>query len=180
MKKRSMILAALLAAAALFAVSCASAGPAAPTPPPAAAPEQVAPPPAIPEPEPAPEPAPAVSTPTPAAAVVATPAGDLILEGAKSYTVVDGDTLTKIAIRFYGWENAYYFPVIHLASRDEVLHPDFIVEGMELTLPDLDTNKKNPASRARMKAFIAETAVIYDQKGDPDTAEELRGLAGSL
>ena len=55
------------------------------------------------------------------------PAGDIILEGAQTHLVVWGDSLTKLAKRYYGGENGYFFPLILLASRDVVSNPDVLL-----------------------------------------------------
>ena len=41
-------------------------------------------------------------------------AGDLVMDGAKNYTVKKGDTLTSITKTFYAGDdvNGYYFPII--------------------------------------------------------------------
>ena len=54
-----------------------------------------------------------------------TPAG-------KTYTVVRGDSLSKIAKRFYG--DATKWPRIHEANRDLIKNPDLIYPGQELRL----------------------------------------------
>lgn len=54
--------------------------------------------------------------------------------GGKSYTVVSGDSLSKIAKRFYG--DASQWKKIHAANADKVPNPDLIHPGQELTIPD--------------------------------------------
>src|SRR5215207_10448597 len=49
------------------------------------------------------------------------------------YTVVAGDTLRKIAERFYGDENQW--PRIFNANRDQITNPDQIQVGWVLTIP---------------------------------------------
>lgn len=51
----------------------------------------------------------------------------------RTYTVVSGDTLSKIAKREYG--DAARWPLIHQANRDKVPNPDLIHPGQVLTLP---------------------------------------------
>ncbi|MFO1218940.1 MAG: peptidoglycan-binding protein LysM [Burkholderiaceae bacterium] len=59
---------------------------------------------------------------------VATPADE-----SKYYTVVRGDTLSKIAKEFYG--NANKYPVIFEANKPMLTHPDKIYPGQLLRIP---------------------------------------------
>ena len=52
---------------------------------------------------------------------------------ARTYTVVAGDSLSKIAKREYG--DAGKWPVIFEANRDKIKNPDLIHPGQVLTLP---------------------------------------------
>ena len=52
----------------------------------------------------------------------------------KTYTVVSGDSLSKIARRFYG--DAGQWKKIHAANIDKVPNPDLIHPGQVLTIPD--------------------------------------------
>ncbi|MDR1575526.1 MAG: hypothetical protein LBS37_05930 [Treponema sp.] len=112
------------------------------------------------------------------------PAGDIILEGAQTHLVVWGDNLAKVARTYYGRENGYYFPLIMLASRDVISSPDAITPQTQLTIPDLQRNLDNPASRQRLKEYINEVADMYDRgsgnRWDIETRDELRSLASSL
>jgi hypothetical protein len=146
-----------------------------------------APPPSSPSPveQPAPAPPPPPSPPPPAPAPVVeeiyeTYSDDLILEGAKSYTVSRTDTLSRITRANYGGKNGYFFPIIMLASRETVTDPDLIEPGMELTIPDLQKNLDDPEARAKIKAFLNEIAGVYDRKGQPVIRDQLRALASSL
>jgi nucleoid-associated protein YgaU len=51
----------------------------------------------------------------------------------RSYTVVSGDSLSKIAKREYG--EASKWPRIYEANRDQIKNPDLIHPGQVLTLP---------------------------------------------
>lgn len=53
---------------------------------------------------------------------------------ARTYTVVSGDSLSKIAKRFYG--DASQWKRIHAANVDKVPNPDLIHPGQELIIPD--------------------------------------------
>jgi LysM repeat protein len=90
---------------------------------------------------------------------------DIILDGAKEYTVKSGDSLSRIARDAYGSvENAYYFPLIMLASRNAVADPELIEPGTKLTIPDLQKNLNNAAARGEIKKFLKDVAGVYDQK----------------
>ena len=52
----------------------------------------------------------------------------------RSYTVVKGDSLSKIAKQFYG--DAQKWPKIYEANRDEIKNPDLIYPGQTFTIPD--------------------------------------------
>jgi nucleoid-associated protein YgaU len=52
---------------------------------------------------------------------------------AQEYTVAAGDSLSKIAKRFYG--NAKLWPLIHKANSDLIENPDLIQIGWTLTIP---------------------------------------------
>ena len=104
--------------------------------------------------------------------------GDLILDGAGTYTVVSGDTLSKISRAKYN--NGFYFPIIMLASSDVVLDPDKIEPGMELIIPDLQRNLNNTKAKGRIKSFLHEIADVEVRRNRPKDAEGLRNLADSL
>lgn len=55
----------------------------------------------------------------------------------KSYTVVKGDTLGKIAKEFYG--NAAKYPLIFEANKPMLSHPDKIYPGQMLRIPPLES-----------------------------------------
>lgn len=50
----------------------------------------------------------------------------------KPYTVVAGDSLSKIALRFYGHANLWDFIWVNSGAN---FHPDLIIPGQKLTLP---------------------------------------------
>jgi len=58
---------------------------------------------------------------------------DVNVESGLTYQVVAGDSLSKIAKRFYGDANAYH--KIFDANRDQLSDPDKIQVGQELKLP---------------------------------------------
>ena len=78
----------------------------------------------------------------------------LILDGATSYTVESGDSLSRISYAKYG--EPFYYPLIMLASREIVLDPDRIQPGMVLTIPDLQANieRARPVVRGTLNDFV--------------------------
>jgi len=55
---------------------------------------------------------------------------------AQFYTVVSGDSLSKIAKKFYG--NAMKYPIIFEANKPMLSHPDRIYPGQVVRIPSLD------------------------------------------
>lgn len=51
----------------------------------------------------------------------------------KSYTVVKGDSLSKIAKRFYG--DAQQWRKIYEANQDQIKNPDLIYPGQTFRIP---------------------------------------------
>jgi nucleoid-associated protein YgaU len=105
-------------------------------------------------------------------------AGGIILEGAYTHTVRDGDTLAHIAERFYGRGNGYYYGLIMLASR--LTNPNLIVPGATLTVPVLQRNLDDPGARSRLKAYSLEIAGILARRGYSRDSRNMRTLAASL
>jgi len=101
----------------------------------------------------------------------------LILEGAETYTVVWGDTLTKISRRKY--QNGFYYPLIMLASGNVVKDQDYLRSGMRLTIPRLQANLNDPRARASIKSYLLEIASLTERKRPRDAAG-LRNLANTL
>jgi nucleoid-associated protein YgaU len=54
--------------------------------------------------------------------------------GGQTYTVVKGDSLSKIAKRFYG--NAGQWKKIYEANKDMIKNPDLIYPGQTFKIPD--------------------------------------------
>jgi len=90
----------------------------------------------------------------------------LILEGAKMYTVVHGDTLSDIAHKEMG--NSFYYPIIMLASRGVVVNPDKILPGMELTIIDVEKNKASDNARKSMKNCLLGFVDFEKARPKPD------------
>jgi nucleoid-associated protein YgaU len=59
---------------------------------------------------------------------------------AQTYTVVKGDSLSKIAKHFYGNANSWH--QIFEANRDQISNPDLIHPGQTLKIPADSASKK--------------------------------------
>jgi nucleoid-associated protein YgaU len=77
------------------------------------------------------DPAPPSTSPPPAAAA---PAATPSAAAPRTYTVVAGDNLSKIAKHFYGDANKW--KRIFEANRDTIKNPDLIHPGQVLKIPD--------------------------------------------
>lgn len=55
--------------------------------------------------------------------------------GSQTYTVKQGDSLSKIAKHFYG--DAGKWKKIHAANADKIPNPDLIHPGLQLTIPEV-------------------------------------------
>ncbi|MCR4822588.1 MAG: LysM peptidoglycan-binding domain-containing protein [Treponema sp.] len=99
----------------------------------------------------------------------------LVLEGAETYEVKEGDTLTAITKKFYAGkdENGYYFPLIMLASHNVVKDPELIRPGMKLTIPNFDANINDKAVAKNLKPYFKDLAGVYKEKATP-AAEDIR------
>jgi hypothetical protein len=175
--KRSLICA-LLVLAVFFVFSCASTQGTSEEAPQTTEPEPVeAPPEPLPAPPPPQAPAPEPVQPAP---VAAQPKSSIILDGAGNHRVVWGNSLSKIAIRYYGRRNGYYYPLIILGNPDLIKNPDLIIGGMRLKIPDLQRNLNNREARAELKAYMGELATYYAQKRNRTMSNNLRSLANTL
>jgi len=76
----------------------------------------------------------APAAPKPTAPPAPAPAGDA--PAPRTYTVAAGDSLSKIAKKFYGDANKW--KRIFEANRDTVKNPDLIHPGQVLKIPDAD------------------------------------------
>lgn len=83
---------------------------------------------------PEPPPAPQAEAPAKPEAAAEEPSGDDAAEAGRSYTVVAGDTLWKIAEREYG--NGAQYMKIFEANTDILENPDRIFPGQVLKIPD--------------------------------------------
>lgn len=132
-----------------------------PTPPPEEKPAPVV----VEEPTPAPEPA---SEPSP---VVEEPRDVPV----KEYIVVQGDTLSEIALKFYGTrEKAYYFPIIMAINPGMVKHPDKLTPKLRLLIPDFELFMQHSASKEKAKPEFEKCIKIYEDEARTGVAESLR------
>jgi hypothetical protein len=115
--------------------------------------------------------------------------GKLDMEGARTYVVKKGDTLSSISRGAYGAvsdtgnagpSNGFYFPLFMLASEQNIVDPDLIEPGMTLVIPDLRKNLDNPAARQAIRDCLRDVAYVYNKKGKRDTENGLMTLADSL
>ena len=67
------------------------------------------------------------------------PAAPPVIEP-RTYTVVAGDSLSKIAKREYG--KASLWPRIFEANKDQIKNPDLIHPGQKLRIPEADAPAK--------------------------------------
>ena len=114
-----------------------------------------------PEPTPEPEPAPVVEEPR-----------DVPV---KEYVVVQGDTLSEIALKFYGTrEKAYYFPIIMAINPGIVKHPDKLTPKTKLLIPDFELFMKHSPSKMLARPEFEKCIKIYEDEGKSGVAESLR------
>jgi len=148
--------------------------PAAPVAPPATPPAApVAPPPApVPEPPPPVQPARNTEPPVTTAPEYNRHQSGIILDGAVSYTVRRGDTLSNIARQRY--RDGSLYPLIMMVSGN-VRDPDRLVPGMNLTIPALNVNMNDPTARESINRYFSNIAVIEEQRGRRNTAALIRG-----
>lgn len=92
----------------------------------------------------------------------------------KKYIVAAGDTLSGIALKFYGTrEKAYYFPIIMVMNPGKVKHPDKLTPKMVLLIPDYDIFMQHSPSKVKAKPEFEKCIRIY-------TSEKRYGVIKSL
>ncbi|MGI5066640.1 LysM peptidoglycan-binding domain-containing protein [Treponema putidum] len=132
-----------------------------PEPTPEAQPEPTPEPQPEPTPEPQPEPTPVVEEPR-----------DVPV---KEYVVAQGDTLSEIALKFYGTrEKAYYFPIIMAINPGKVQHPDKLTPKMKLLIPDFDLFMQHSPSKMLARPEFEKCIKIYEDEARTGVAESLR------
>ena len=154
----------ILAIMALFSFVLTSCG-TPPTPPPEEKPAPVV----VEEPTPAPEP---VKEAAPEPKPVVEEPRDVPV---KEYVVVEGDTLSQIALKFYGTrEKAYYFPIIMSVNPGKVKHPDKLTPKTKLLIPDFELFMKHSASKMLARPEFEKCIKIYEDEGKSGVVESLR------
>ena len=154
----------ILAIMALFSFVLTSCG-TPPTPPPEEKPAPVV----VEEPTPAPEP---VKEAAPEPKPVVEEPRDVPV---KEYVVVEGDTLSEIALKFYGTrEKAYYFPIIMTLNPGKIQHPDKLTPKTKLLIPDFELFMKHSASKMLVRPEFEKCIKIYEDEGKSGVVESLR------
>ncbi|EGC78527.1 LysM peptidoglycan-binding domain-containing protein [Treponema denticola] len=154
----------ILAIMALFSFVLTSCG-TPPTPPPEEKPAPVV----VEEPTPAPEP---VKEAAPEPKPVVEEPRDVPV---KEYVVVEGDTLSEIALKFYGTrEKAYYFPIIMTLNPGKIQHPDKLTPKTKLLIPDFELFMKHSASKMLARPEFEKCIKIYEDEGKSGVVESLR------
>lgn len=93
----------------------------------------------------------------------------------KEYIVVEGDTLSQIALKFYGTrEKAYYFPIIMAINPGKVKHPDKLTPKMELLIPDFELFMQHSPSKMLARPEFEKCIKIYEDEGKSGVVESLR------
>lgn len=102
---------------------------------------------------------------------------EIVLTNAESYTVVRGDTLSKISDKFYN--EKYLFPLIALANDLDV-NPDFILPQMTLVIPMYNENMNNVSVQKYLKGQFARFAEMYGNKGYTEARAALQSISDKL
>jgi len=98
----------------------------------------------------------------------------VILDGAVSYTVKRGDTLTSIARQFY--QDGSYYPLIMMVSGG-ISDIDKIYPNLRLTIPNLRTNMNDSTAKASINRYFLQIANLEEQRGRRQTAALIRSHA---
>ena len=112
--------------------------------------------------EPDPIPAPKTERPQPKEPV---PEAKPKMVSVKKYTVVKGDTLSRIALKHFGSvDMAYYFPIIMVMNEGIIKHPDKIRPGVVLNIPDFQEFMAHPEYRQKAKSQFEQCIKIYKKE----------------
>ena len=95
----------------------------------------------------------------------------IILDGATSYAVQRGDTLSSIAKKTYNDGSLY--PLIMMVSGN-IVDPDKILPQQTFTIPDARVNMSDSTARQAINRYFTEIARLEEQRGRRGTAEMIR------
>jgi LysM repeat protein len=98
----------------------------------------------------------------------------IILDGAVSYIVRTGDTLSGIARQFY--QDGSYYPLIMMVSGG-ISDIDKIYPNMRFTIPNLMANMNNPTAKDSINRYFLQIANLEDQRNRSETAALIRNHA---
>lgn len=91
------------------------------------------------------------------------------------YTVAAGDTLSQIALKFYGTRaKAYYFPIIMSMNPGIIKHPDKLTPKMVLDIPNYEEFMANSEYKEKSKPDFQHCIDIYKKEGRDGVAESLQ------
>jgi len=76
-------------------------------------------------------------------------ASSSVPSAARIYIVRPGDNLTRIAKQVYGSGSAKYVQAIFAANRDRLTHPDKLIAGAKLLIPEMPVVPRQPQAQAR-------------------------------
>ena len=94
----------------------------------------------------------------------------IILDGATSYSVARGDTLSSIARRAY--QDGSLYPLIMMVNT--IADPDEIEPGEQYTIPNHRTNMNDPTAKQSINRYFLQIAQIEEQRGRSETAAMIR------
>jgi len=95
----------------------------------------------------------------------------IILDGATTYTVRRGDTLSSIARALY--RDGSLYPLIMMVNS-QVTDPDQIQPDMRFTIPNLRANMDDRQARESINRYFLQIANIEEQRGRFGTAASIR------
>ncbi|UTC67062.1 MULTISPECIES: LysM peptidoglycan-binding domain-containing protein [unclassified Treponema] len=92
----------------------------------------------------------------------------------KEYIIMQGDTLSEIALKFYETrQKAYYFPIIMSINPGVVKHPDKLTPKVKLLIPDFDLFMQHSPSKMRARPEFEKCIKIYEDEGKSGIVESL-------
>lgn len=99
----------------------------------------------------------------------------------QKYTVKYGDTLSKIALKYYGTRaKAYYFPIIMCMNPGLIKHPDKLKPKMVLNIPNYDEFMANSEYKEKSKPDFKRCIEIYKREKRRGVVKALQKRLNSL